>query len=134
MFPGMPAVQMNKHERKLMKMFKSLDDTNKESLIAFAEFLHTRSISLESTVEVESDIPIEPLDILRPEEESVVKAIKRLSATYPMINKEGILQPISGLMTSHIMQGEKASKVIDELELLFLNEYKNLKNNNKDVR
>ena len=123
MFPGMP-VQGNKQERKLIKLFKLLDDTNKNSLLAFAEFLQSRSSIADEKLEL--DLPSEPLDIPRPEEESVVKAIKRLSATYPMVDKEGILHPISGLMTSHILQGRKALEVIDELESLFLKEYNNL--------
>lgn len=140
MFPGMP-VQTNKHERKLVKLFKSLDATDKATLVAFAEFLQIRAKPLEDTAEALPELPTEPLDIPRPEKESVIKAIKRLSATYPMVNKEDNLHPISGLMTSHILQGRKANDVIDELELLFLKEYQklnnnlnnNLHNNNEDV-
>lgn len=131
MFPGMP-VQANKKERKLVKLFKSLDDNNKESLLAFAEFLSSR-LGIDNS-DVELEISVEPLDIERPEKESVVKAIKRLTATYPMVDKESILHPISGFMSSHIMQGRKAEDVIDDLEALFLKEYSNLKNNNKDVK
>lgn len=125
MFPAMP-VQANKQERKLVKVFKSLDVANKESLLAFAEFLQSRSQSAENNSDVETVVPTEALDIPRPEKESVVKAIKRLSATYPMVDKEGILHPISGLMTSHIMQGREANTVIDELEVLFSKEYKKI--------
>lgn len=131
MFPGMP-VQANKKERKLVKLFKSLDDNNKESLLAFAEFLSSR-LGIDNS-DVELEISVEPLDIERPEKESVVKAIKRLTATYPMVDKESILHPISGFMSSHIMQGRKAEDVIDDLEALFLKEYSNFKNNNKDVK
>lgn len=131
MFPGMP-VQANKHERKLVKLFKALESNDKQSLIAFAEFLQSRS--LVSHEKNKCDIPTVPLNISRPEEESVIKAIKRLTATYPMINKDDILTPISGLMTSHIMQGKMASNVIDELETVFLNEYNKLKNNNNEVK
>lgn len=123
MFPSMP-VQGSKQERKLIKIFKLLDDDAKDSLFAFAEFLQSRSHISNEKAKV--DISSSPLDIPRPEEESVVKAIKRLSATYPMVDKEGILHPISGLMTSHILQGRKALEVIDELESLFLKEYNNL--------
>ncbi len=135
MFPGMPVPQTNKHERKLIKLFKSLDDSNKEMLIVFAEFLQSRNASQEPVlVDEVMSVSAEPLDIPRPESESVVKAIKRLTATYPMVNKEDLLHPISGLMTSHIMQGKRAEEVIDELEILFINEYNKLKNNNKKVK
>ena len=134
MFPGMP-VQANKQERKLIKIFKSFDANTKETLIAFAEFLQNRAASTDVTDDYkkeESQVVSQPLDIPRPEVESVIQAIKRLTATYPMVNKEDILHPISGLMTSHIMQGKKAAEVIDKLENLFENEYK--KTNNKDSK
>jgi len=121
MFPAMP--QANKQERQLLKVFKSLDPANKESLMCYAEFLQQRSSQVdESTVE-KQEIASEPLDIPRPEKESVIKAIKRLSANYPMVDKENILHPISALMTGHMLQGKKADKVIDELEELFAKEY-----------
>ncbi len=126
MFPGMP-VQANKQERKLVKVFKSLNSADKETLIAFSEFLQSRSSSL-NDIESTSEVPDKPLVIERPETESVVAAIKRLTATYPMVNKDDILHPISNLMTSHIMQGKKAKDVIDELEQLFDDEYLKLNN------
>ncbi len=128
MFPGMP-VQANKQERKLVKVFKSLNSADKKTLIAFSEFLQSRSSSLnDNNIESTSEVPNKPLAIERPEAESVVAAIKRLTATYPMINKDDILHPISNLMTSHIMQGEKAKDVIDKLEQLFDDEYLKLNN------
>lgn len=128
MFPGMP-VQGNKQERKLLKLFKSLDDGDKESLLSFAEFLKSRqeTPASEGSGVSAKELASKPLDMARPENESVIKAIKRLTATYPMVDKEGILHPISGLMTAHIMQGRKAPDVIDELEALFLKEYEKLK-------
>ncbi len=127
MLPIMPA-QANKQERQIIKIFKSLDAANKESLLAFGEFLQTRANSSSSDAEPVEVVASEPVDIPRPEEESVIKAIKRLSATYPMVDKETILHPISNLMTSHIIQGRKASEVIDDLQALFLGEYESLKN------
>jgi len=131
MFPGMP-VQANKQERKLIKLFKSFDANTKETLIAFAEFLQNRATPIDDSKKEKSQVATQPIDIPRPEVESVIQAIKRLTATYPMVNKEDILHPISGLMTSHIMQGKKAAEVIDKLENLFEDEYK--KTNNKDSK
>ena len=128
MFPAMPP-QANKHERSLLKLYKSLDASDKEAFIAFGEFLKSRTgnttIGNNKNEEVVID---EPVDIPRPEGESVIKAIKRLSATYPMVDKENILHPISDLMTSHMISGRKAPEVIDDLQEVFLNEYKSLKN------
>jgi hypothetical protein len=123
MFPAMPP-QVNKHERSLLKLYKSLDTSDKEAFIAFGEFLKSRT----GNIVIDNVVIDEPVNILRPEEESVIKAIKRLSATYPMVDKENILHPISDLMTSHMISGRKAPEVIDDLQKVFLNEYKSLKN------
>jgi hypothetical protein len=128
MFPAMPA-QANKHERKLIKIFKSLDDSNKEAFMAFGEFLLSRFDNLNTKTREDNQdaVSMEPVDIPRPEGESVIKAIKRLSATYPMVDKENILHPISDLMTSHMISGRAAPEVIDDLQEVFLNEYKSLR-------
>ena len=123
MFPAMP-VQGTKEERKLLKVFNALDDKNKESLQAFAEFLQMRSgQSFETVVTDIEDVVLEPLEIPRPDEESVIAAIKRLTKTYPMVDKENILHPIADLMTSHMVQGRSAPDVIDDFEGLFKKEY-----------
>ena len=127
MLPIMPA-QANKKERQIIKIFKSLDLINQETLLAFGEFLQTRADSSNLDDQPADVVASEPVDIPRPEEESVIKAIKRLSATYPMVDKETILHPISNLMTSHMIQGRKAPEVIDDLQVLFLGEYESLKN------
>ena len=122
----MPA-QGNKEERQLIKLYQSLSEADRNTVFAFAEFLHSKSSdSSEPSSKTEELVSKLPLNIPRPTEESVIKAIKRLTNNYPMVDKEGILHPISGLMTSHIMQGRDAIDVIDELEALFLKEYENL--------
>ncbi len=125
MFPTMP-VQANKQERQLVKIFKSLDSANKDALIAFAEFLQIRSMPDSSELQNKQLLSTEPLDIPRPEKESVIKAIKRLSDTYPMVDKENILHPITDLMTAHMLQGKKANEVINELQEIFFKEYESL--------
>lgn len=117
----LPASQtMTAEERRLLRAYKSLDKPNRQSLMDFAEFLASRN---QTDVEVAS----EPLDIPRPESESVVKAIKRLTATYPMIDKGTLFNETSLLMSQHIMQGREAKEVIDELETLFEKYYLELK-------
>jgi hypothetical protein len=125
MLPAMPP-QGNKQERNLIKLFKSLDEANKESFLAFGEFLQSRADG-SSVAGKKTEVISEPVDIARPEGESVIKAIKRLSATYPMVDKENILHPISDLMTSHMISGRVASDVIDDLQDVFLNEYEAIK-------
>ncbi len=125
----MMPVQGSKEERRLIKLYQSLTEADQQTLFSFAEFLQTNNNERAATdnQELEKEIiPTEPLDIQRPKEESVVKAIKRLTKNYPMVDKESILHPISGFMTSHILQGRGANEVIDDLEALFLKEYEKL--------
>ena len=63
------------------------------------------------------------MPIARPEQESVIKAIKRLNATYPMLERNKLLHETSNQMTRHVIHGVPALQVIDELEVMFLRHY-----------
>ena len=108
-------------ERRLRSLFTALDHDDQETLLAFAEFLVTRQ-----KAQAPKELP-EPTSIPRPAKESVVGAIKRLSATYPMLDKGRVLNETSNLMTQHIMHGRAAADVIDELEALFGRHYEQFK-------
>jgi 3-hydroxyacyl-CoA dehydrogenase len=113
-------------QRRLLKLYDGLDQQARETLLAFAEFLASR----ESASDVqEAQSVIEPVPIERPPQESVVKAIKRLSATYPMLEREQLLDQTSSLMMSHVMQGRDAVSVIDELEIIFREHYQRYQEN-----
>jgi len=86
------------------------------SLLDFAAFLTTRA-------EPEEVVPLTLQNIPRPDNESVVKAIKRLVATYPMLDRSEMLNETSALMTEHVMQGRDATEVIDDLETVFRTQY-----------
>jgi hypothetical protein len=111
-------------KKELLKHFSKLAEQDQCSLVSYAEFLTTRDGAQDSAV---LDITT-PLDIPRPDKESVIKAIKRLSATYPMLDKSALLNEISNYMTKHIIHGESAGNVIDELETEFENQYKKWQN------
>ena len=69
----------------------------------------------------------EPVNLPRPENESVVAAIRRLSKSYRMLDKSDMLHETSDLMSSHVLKGRPAEEVIDELEVLFLRHYEKKK-------
>lgn len=115
---------MNSAEKKLLTLFNKLGSSEQEMLLTFAEFLSQRS---ESAGKEEEGVP-EPESIPRPESESVVAAIKRLTATYPMLDKPQLLNETSALMTKHVMQGKDVVEVVDELEILFQRFYEELVN------
>ncbi|MCU7844211.1 MAG: Crp/Fnr family transcriptional regulator [Candidatus Thiodiazotropha sp. (ex Monitilora ramsayi)] len=111
---------LSESQRQLLDLFNGLDEQNRESLLAFAQFLATRDD--EETASQDHSVQ-EPKPIERPEQESVVKAIKRLSETYYMLEREQLLDQTSSLMMSHVMQGRDAVSVIDELEVIFSEHY-----------
>lgn len=113
---------------RLLELFATLAPGERDSLLAFAEFLQTRRLPAGSlaTVAIPAAEKIErpkPLDIPRPEKEAVVAALKRLTAAYPMLDKSKLLSDTSGLVTAHIMQGRPQIEVIDELEVIFSRHY-----------
>ncbi len=107
-------------EKLLRAQFEQLSDTQRETLLAFAEFL----VSQSSRAPVEPVPPAEPHKFPRPDQESVIAAIKRLNKTYFMLeDRAGLLNETSVLMTQHVMQGRDISDVIDELETVFARFY-----------
>lgn len=114
-------------EDRLLSIFRQLDAANQNALFAFAEFLATR---LETVSVVKPPVKQELADPVaqpRPDNESVVAAVKRLSRTYPMLDKARMLGETSDLVGQHVLQGRAAAEVIDELEAVFVRHYRTLK-------
>ncbi len=107
-------------KKQLLESFACMDDAAQSSLLDYAAWLAERSEPRE-----EVDVP-EPVVIEGPEGESVIKAIKRLAASYPMLDRGKMLHETSGLMTQHVMQGKPADEVINDLEILFARHYQKL--------
>ncbi len=101
--------------RRLAKLYDALSDTGREMLLEYAEFLVSRHARPMST--------LEPLEIPRPETETVVAAIKRLVETYPMLERSALFNETSGLMAQHMMYARPAPEVINQLEVLFQQHY-----------
>lgn len=113
---------MKPAEKKLLKYYSRLKPGQQTTLLQFAEFLADKASDDYSQPE---EIP-EPQLRERPAEETVVGAIKRLTASYPMLDRDKLFNETSSLMTRHVMQGEDAGLIIDELELLFQQKYQQL--------
>ena len=113
---------MNAKQKQLLKYYSALSEQHQNTLLLFAEFLSQQTNKSESVTNL---IPA-PVAIERPAEETVVGAIKRLTASYPMLDKSKLFNETSSLMTRHVMQGHEAEKVIDELEALFEKYYHEL--------
>lgn len=122
-----PKIQLPPDQQRLLKLFRGLDARDREQLLTFAAFLAERAQTDDALKEAgSSEESLKPLDIPRPATESVVAAIRRLSETFPMLDREPLLHETSALMTAHVMQGRAADDVIDELELLFKQHYERL--------
>ncbi len=109
---------MNQEEKRLLSLYRALAGPQRDMLREFAEFLRARGAT-----PAETAVPQSPRAIPRPEGESVVGAIKRLSATYPMLERAQLLNETSLLVTQHVVHGRDAREVIDELEVLFRTRY-----------
>ena len=106
---------MNKNEKKLINNYNALDSAERDMLISFSDFLAQRS---EKFYRIE-----EPVKISRPPEETIIAAIKRMSATYPMLDKGKMLSDVSEKMTAHLIHGQDLALVIDETEDYFKQQY-----------
>jgi len=110
-------------EKKLLHLYREMTDDDQHALIRYAEFL--TEAKEEGSVEL-----AEPTQIPVKENESVVGALKRLSATYPMLDKANMLDQTSTLMSDHLLRGKAKEEVIKEFDVLFEQEYKKLKREN----
>lgn len=102
--------------KRLLALYRRLSEERRHTLLDFAEFLATRDGD-------QARAPAIPAAIERPPQETVVGAMKRLTATYPMLDPTTLLDACSTLMGEHIVQGRPAAEIIDELEALFRRRY-----------
>lgn len=118
---------MSADEARLTELFRELGEADRHALIRYAEFLAGRPAT--GLPQPQAAPPAEPLPpetpkpIPRPESESVIKAVKRLSESYYMLDKNKLLNETSPLVTEHVMYGKAAEEVIDRLEVVFEEHY-----------
>ena len=112
---------MSTDSQRLVKIFNGLNQQQQNSLLDFAEYLQQQCLTEETQQGQEKHVP---LDSPRPENENVVNAIKRLRASYFMLNADDLLNESSTLMAQFMLHGRQADEVIDDLEKVFQNYYK----------
>lgn len=111
-----------KSSQQLINLYEAMDEKRKLSLCDFADFLYAQAAPV-----VKEILP--PEDIDRPEEETVVGAIKRLKLKYHMVESMSVFSAASSLMTDHMVKGRDVVEIIDEMEVLFEQAYSKLLNN-----
>lgn len=123
---------MSAQGQQLLALFEGLASGEQATLLAFAEFLAARhgtaldGAAPQAMTRTITPLP-EPEAIERPSGESIVAGLKRLSKTYPMLDKSEMLSATSDLVASHILRGSDAALAIDELERIFASHYRQLK-------
>jgi len=111
--------------RRLLTLFRDLPADRQEMVLAFAAFLASRS-DADAEAQVEPPLQV-PRYIARPAGESVIAAIQRLRAGYPMLTPQSLLGETARLMSEHALQGRSAAAVIDDLEAFFQVRYAQLR-------
>jgi hypothetical protein len=122
---------MSSAQQQLTELFQRLGAEDQATLLAFAAFLASRTPARTVAVKAEPEVLPEPLMIERPPQESIVGALKRLSKSYPMLNKAEMLSATSELVATSLMQGSDPVGVIDELEKIFSAHYEQFKSGNR---
>jgi hypothetical protein len=111
-----------KSSNALIDLYESMDDERKRSLCDFADFLYAKADPVSKEIPAPEDVP-------RPQEESVVGAVKRLKIKYHMVESMTVFSAASELMTDHMVKGRDVIEVIDEMEILFEDAYSKLLEN-----
>lgn len=120
----MPDSKTIKSSADLIALYEAMDDDRRRSLADFADFLFAQAEPVPREI-------AEPVDIPRPEDETVVGAIKRLKESYPMVESMSVFSKASALMTEHMVKGRDRVEVIDEMEVLFAQAYDDLVKDNR---
>ena len=110
--------------KELTDLYEAMDDERKLSLCDFADYLYAKAEPVAKEIAA-------PEEVTRPQEETVVGAVKRLKVKYHMIESMTVFSAASTLMTDHMVKGRDVIEVIDEMEILFDDAYKNLLKDNE---
>ena len=109
---------MKNRSRELKSLMSQLDQEHQQAVVDYAAFL-VQQYNIKTPVTGE----LKPENIARPEQETVIAAIKRLKKTYYMLDTDLLLDETSSLMGQHILRGREAIAVINELQSLFETKY-----------
>ena len=121
MLPPLPA-KIPKEQRELLSLFKQLDQAEQQVLTRYARFLLADSGVVTSVASLQ-----QPRGLTRPESETVMKALKRLSENYFMLDKDSLLHSCAGKVSDHLLHKRDSDKVIDEIEEIFNGHYESYK-------
>ncbi len=99
-------------EKELLALWRAMDAAGRERLLDYARYLRSRHPAPEPMAQTPQVAPAPP-------GETVVAAIKRLRAGYPMLDRARLLDETAALVAQHTLQGRDRAEVIAELEAVF---------------
>lgn len=122
---------MTETEKRLLAALEQLPEAAQQSVAQYAEFLVQQNGGEPAawTGEAPSAAPAQPAEPEPPQpvepdpDEGPVKAIKRLRATYPMLERRKLLDETSQLISKRYLQDKPEGEVIAELEEVFQRHY-----------
>ncbi len=114
----------SKLQSRLNEIINTLPKKHASQLLDYAEFLFQRH--------GEDRTNLSKCDIERPAAESVVRAIQRLTRTYPMLEPSSLLTETSEILSQNMVGGKSVDESIDKLEQLFQNCYTALQASKKN--
>lgn len=128
-------IKVSGTSQKLLQYYHQMNPQGQEMLLAYAEFLSQRYAEPQHGTKpqpsegdgtyAKGDLP-EPQHLPRPEQESVIAALKRLSNSYAMLDKKTLLSESANLVSDHLLRGRPAAEVINDLENLFATRYRQM--------
>jgi hypothetical protein len=110
------------HESRLAETADIAAQLPDEALVLLHEFAGFLAHKYPPEVVVITEI----VPIPRPGKEGVIPAIKRLSKTYPMLDKKVLFEQTSAAMSAHVLKEISSEESIDRLEKVFRKEYDDL--------
>lgn len=118
---------MTENEKRILAALERLSEDKQQQLVDYAEFLVGRSGGdplAEAGAPAEPEPPKEPQPVEPDPDEGPVKAIKRLRATYPMLDATKLLDETTNIMSKRYLQDKPEGEVIEELEEVFEQHYR----------
>ncbi len=119
---------------RLVQMFDLLGGEQRETLLAFAEFLIDRNRRPgdaevgERAAGVSAGVLAQPAFEERPDEETVTAALSRLSRVYHMLDTDALVERASDeLLNRDAISNTSQRGLVDELERFFAEHYQRAK-------
>ncbi|HKL76864.1 MAG TPA: Crp/Fnr family transcriptional regulator [Gammaproteobacteria bacterium] len=115
---------MTENEKRILAAFERLSEEQQRQVVDYAEFLGSRGEGAAAPAASGPAEPQAPQPVEKDPEEGPVQAIKRLRATYPMLDPSKLLDETTTLMSRRYLQDKPEQEVIEEIEETFERHYR----------